>query len=186
MTDENFQKFETERLIVRRFEARDAEDFLALRSIPEVLRYQRWNRAFDLAAAEEFAAGMMAAHPDTPDAWYQFAVTLREDGRFIGDLAARFDYPEEGRAELGYSLFPEFQGQGYAREAVAALLDYLFQARGKRRVIAQIDVRNRPSIALVEALGFRREAHLIECTEVRGEICDDYLYALLAREWASR
>lgn len=185
MADESFRKFETERLLVRRFEARDAADFLALRSIPEVLRYQRWDRTFDLAAAEKFAADMMAADPDTPDAWFQFAVTLRRDGRFIGDLAARFDYPEEGQAELGYSLFPEFQGQGYAREALAGLLDYLFRGRSKRRVIAQIDVRNRPSIALVEALGFRREAHLVECTEVRGEICDDYLYALLAREWTS-
>lgn len=69
------------------------------------------------------------------------------------------------------------------REAVAALLDFLFQELQLHRVVAQTDVRNVPSVRLLERLGFRREGHFIEGFYLRGEWASEYLYALLAREW---
>lgn len=79
---------------------------------------------------------------------------------------------------------PAFQGRGYATEAVARMLEHLFDEKGLHRVSAECDTRNGASARLLEHLGFRREAHLRSSTWSKGEWCDDYLYALLADEWS--
>ncbi|HET6588034.1 MAG TPA: GNAT family protein, partial [Oleiagrimonas sp.] len=84
---------------------------------------------------------------------------------------------------FGISLLPARQGNGYAREAAGAVLDELFARMGYRRVTASIDPRNRPSIALVESLGFRPEAHHVESLLMYGAWVDDLVFALLKREW---
>ena len=95
--------------------------------------------------------------------------------------------PEDSRqAEVGFTLRPEFQGQGYATEAAGALLGYLFGARAKHRVSARCDPRNAASMAVLERLGMRREGHLVESTWAKGEWTDDVLFAILAPGVAAR
>jgi len=47
-----------------------------------------------------------------------------KDGQLIGDIGVRF--LDDSQVELGYTLSPEYQGKGYAAEAVNAVIDYLF------------------------------------------------------------
>jgi len=63
-------------------------------------------------------------------------------------------------ARIGYTLSPDWQGRGLAREAVAALIAYLFGSRAKRRIIASTLPDNAPSQRLLAALGFRRTPSL--------------------------
>jgi [ribosomal protein S5]-alanine N-acetyltransferase len=56
--------------------------------------------------------------------------------------------------ELGYALFPEFRGRGYATEAVAALIAWASEEHGLRRFVASVSPTNEPSLALVRRLGF--------------------------------
>jgi RimJ/RimL family protein N-acetyltransferase len=58
-----------------------------------------------------------------------------------------------GRAEIGYTIFSEFRGRGYAREAARGLVDLAF-AHGQREVYATVSPDNAPSLAVVRALGF--------------------------------
>ncbi len=84
---------------------------------------------------------------------------------------------------MGYSLGRPYWRQGYALEAVGRLLKYLFDERGLHRVLAECDVDNVASWKLLEKLGFRREAYLIENIFFKGKYGSEYHYALLAREW---
>jgi RimJ/RimL family protein N-acetyltransferase len=118
--------------------------------------------------------------PDTPGTWLQLAITV--DGGVIGDCGLHF--LDDRQAEVGVTLDPAHQGRGYATEAVRAVLGYLFGTLGKHRVVATTDVRNRPAAALFERLGFRREAHYVRNVWFKGEWGDEFLYALLAEEWA--
>ena len=52
------------------------------------------------------------------------------------------------------------------------------------RVFGQIDARNTASARVLERLGMRREAHLVENEWVKGEWTDEVIYAVLAAEWA--
>jgi len=79
----------------------------------------------------------------------------------------------------------EFRGIGALRECMAGLVEHLFERRGIEKVAAQVAVDNAPSIAALEAVGFRREG------EMKGEIrafddgrrIDQYFYGLLENEW---
>ena len=53
-------------------------------------------------------------------------------------------------------------------------------------MVALVDTRNLPSVALMEALGFRREGHFLQNGWYKGEWCDEYQYALLRAEWPVR
>jgi RimJ/RimL family protein N-acetyltransferase len=64
------------------------------------------------------------------------------------------------------------------------LLDYLFNELNLHRVIAECDVENIASYRLLERLGFRREAHLIENIWFKGAWGSEFHYAILEREWA--
>ena len=56
---------------------------------------------------------------------------------------------------------------------------------GLHRIIGRLDGRNTASARVLERLGMRREARLVENEFVKGEWTDEVIYALLEREWAS-
>ena len=58
-----------------------------------------------------------------------------------------------GRAEIGYTVFSEFRGRGYAKEAARGLVEWAF-AQGEREVYATVSPDNAPSLGVVKALGF--------------------------------
>jgi RimJ/RimL family protein N-acetyltransferase len=181
--DRDFASLRTGRLLVRRFRPGDAATLAAYRSDPEVARYQSWEVPFTLEQARRFVAGLATDHPDTPGAWFQFAVELDATGEHVGDLAAHTDDADPGLARIGFTIAPAHQRRGYATEAVTALLDYLLVERGKRRVVADCDARNRASVAVLAGVGMRREAHHLQSVWWKGEWTDEYVYAVLRSEW---
>lgn len=88
-----------------------------------------------------------------------------------------------GVSEIGYFLVPGATGRGYAREAVAGLLDTLFVEDGHRRVFADTDPDNAPSNALLRALGFTVEGRLRAEWETHIGVRDSLIWGLLAEEW---
>lgn len=175
---------ETPRLRLRRLEAADLEAMFAYRNDPEVARYQ----TFRARTRDEIGAMIRAQadlQPGAPGSEFQFAVGLKADGLLIGDVY--FSVEATGRqAEIGYTLAAEFQGCGYATEAVRGVLGFAFERIGLHRVTAGADPRNLPSLRLLERLGFRREGYSPE-SYWDGEMwTDDVRYAMLAREWRAR
>jgi ribosomal-protein-alanine N-acetyltransferase len=63
-----------------------------------------------------------------------------------------FEHPD-----IGYALLDAHNGQGYAREAVLATLDWAWHVRAFPRVLATTTLDNVASIRLLESLGFRFE-----------------------------
>jgi RimJ/RimL family protein N-acetyltransferase len=109
-----------------------------------------------------------------------------EGGPVIGDLMLRYTSAVDRQAEIGYVFHPDAQGRGLATEAARALVDLAFDGLGVHRVYGAIDARNGASARVLEHLGMRREAHLVENEWVKGEWTDEVIYAVLADEWAQR
>lgn len=173
---------QTPRLLLRPLEPSDAPALLAVFGDPAVMRYWStppWTSADDalamIARAREAAAAGTAV---------RFGIVRAADGALIGTCTLFDRVAESRRAEVGYALARAAWGQGYAREAVAALLDHAFGVLGLHRVEADIDPRNAASARLLERLGFRREGLLRERWIVGGEVTDSAIYGLLARDWA--
>ena len=182
MSEAAFTRIESERLWIRRFNDSDLVPFMAYRNDPEVARYQSWNSC-DEREARAFIREMQSARAGVPGEWFQFAIESKETQELIGDCALRH---EPYRAEIGFTLAREYQGRGFASEAISGLLDYAFDALGLHRVIAIADCRNAPSVALLERVGMRREGHFLENVWFKGGWADEYLYAILKDEWLQK
>ena len=175
-------ELKTPRLLLRRLEPHDAPVVFAYRSDPDVGRYQIWHPA-DVAEVEAFIESLKGVTPGDPGTGLHFAITRRETGRLIGNCVIQFPHDGPHEVELGITLAPAAQGQGYATEALQALLAYAFDELAKHRVYARVDPRNAPSRALMARVGLREEGHLRETAFVRGEWIDDVVYAMLDWEW---
>jgi RimJ/RimL family protein N-acetyltransferase len=179
-----FDRIESERLVLRRFEEADLAPFLAYRNDPRVAMYQAWD-SYDEREALDFIREMRSAEPGSPGEWFQFAVELKGTGQLVGDCGLKTE--EDGRqAEFGVTFAREHQGKGYAYEAVSRLLDYAFGDLGVHRVVAIADRQNAPSVALLERLGMRREGSFDRNVWFKGHWASEYLYAILRDEWLRR
>jgi RimJ/RimL family protein N-acetyltransferase len=173
----------TERLRLRPFRAGDLAAFVAYRSLPEVARYQSWDTSYSMADAERFLASQEDVELGAPGAWVQLAAIDRSTGTLCGDCAVRLVTDQPATAELGVTFAPAHQGSGLATEALAAVIAELFEAHGLHRVYAQADDRNEAVHRLLERLGFRCEARLVEADRFKGEWSTLRVFAVLRREW---
>jgi RimJ/RimL family protein N-acetyltransferase len=171
----------TPRLTLRALVPADLDAFVAYRSDPAVARWQSWDAPYPPSAAEALFTSASADSPPTPGQWRQVGVARRADGVLLGDCA--FCRSEDGRqAELGVTLATAHQGQGYAAEALAALIDWLFDEVGVHRVFANCDPQNPGVIALLRRLGLREEGRFVESLWWKGGWTDELWFALLRRE----
>jgi RimJ/RimL family protein N-acetyltransferase len=179
-------RLETARLVLRPFRHEDLPTFVAYRSDPEVARYQSWEAPYPEKLAREFLEELDTTKPGARGEWYQLAIELKDNGEMIGDCAFCVLEEDARQAEIGFTLATAYQGRGYAAEGVARLLDYLFDDLSLHRVRANCDADNERSWKLLERLGLRREAHLVEAAWFKGRWSSEYWYAVLRREWEVR
>ena len=173
----------TPRLVLRPFRPDDLEPLLAFHSDPQAVRYVPY------PPRDRDAVATVLERKLANTAWQQegdlleLAVARADDGELVGDVLLALRSVEHETVEVGYIFAPAHGGQGYATEAVRALIDLAFGELGARRVIARVDARNLPSRRLLERLGLRLEAHLVENEWFKGELTSETDYAVLAREW---
>lgn len=177
---------ETDRLAIRPFTEADLADVIALYRFPDVLRYlyigPRTDEEIATAFAERRAKTALKAEGDR----LTLAVEEKSSGRFVGEVVLVWLSETHRSAEIGFIIHPAFQGRGYAREAILPLIRFGFDEMACHRIIGRCDGRNEASARLMEKLGMRREAHLIENEWVKGEWTDELVFALLQREWLAR
>jgi RimJ/RimL family protein N-acetyltransferase len=183
MEDPSFEYFTSRRLVIRRFAPCDAEALASYRSDADVARYQGWECPYPVGEAKKFISSLLHVAPGTRGTWFQFAVSLASPGDLIGDVALRTSRADARQAELGFTFASAHQGQGYATEAVRAVVQYAFVQLAMRRVFSRTDARNLRAQRLLERLGFRREGELVESVWFKGAWATDFLYAQLASEW---
>ncbi len=172
----------TLRLLIRPFTTADLPAFLAYRNDPQVARYQGWDIPYPpekaLAFVEEMQNRLI-----TPGEWLQLALQRHDNGEMIGDIALHPFQSDPRQAYIGITLAQAYWGKGYAQEATRALIEELFRRQNFHRLVAECDVQNTASQALLQRIGFRREAHLVENIWFKGAYGSEYHYALLQKEW---
>jgi RimJ/RimL family protein N-acetyltransferase len=173
----------TPRLILRPFSPGDLDDLYAFHSLPEVTTYLYW----DARTREEARAALdvkiaQACLREEGDA-LSLAAELPGAGVVIGDLTLFWRSEEHRQGEIGFVFNPAYQGRGLATEAARELLRLGFGELGLHRIYGRCDARNTPSARVMERLGMRREAHLVENEFFAGRWSDELIYAMLRREW---
>jgi len=147
--------FSTERLILREFTAADAPFILRLLNEPSWLRYIGDRGVRTLADAGAYVAKGPAASY-ARHGFGLWLVSRRADVAPLG-MCGLLKRDTLDDVDVGYAFLPEFCGQGYAREAVAATLAHGRRVFGLKRIVAITAPDNESSIRLLEQLGFRFE-----------------------------
>lgn len=181
----NEMNISTERLALRDIGIFDAESIFKYRSNPQIYKFQSW-KPETVEEVREFINEKIAKIPNIPDTWYQLGICLKETDELIGDIGIHFIDSDNLQAEIGFTLSLEHQCKGYATEAIIAVIDYLFNNLKKHRIIASVDPRNIKSIALLERIQMRKEAHFKKSFWFDNEWADDVIYAILKEEWINQ
>ena len=138
----------TDRLTLREYAAADFEAFATLYSSPRskfadgpVSRSTAWTR---------FSAGIGRWPLVAYGAW---AVDRKSDEACVGVVSLNHPIGEHEERELGWLLWEEFEGNGYAVEAAAEAKRFAFKVQRFSTLVSYIDKDNDQSIRLAEKLG---------------------------------
>ncbi len=112
---------------------------------------QEFPTAGDLAGFLPIQLHRMQESPDRRDWMARLIISKKHE--IIGHCG--FHGPPEliGRAEIGYTVFTPYRGQGFAKEAARALVDWAF-AQEVPELYASVAPDNQPSLGVVRSLGF--------------------------------
>jgi len=98
-------------------------------------------------------AGKMTRDPENWLLYTYWQIVIRESGEIAGEVGLKGP-PQNGKAEIGYGLEPEYRGNGYMAEAVRAFTAWALEdGRGIKTVIAQTDSCNEASRRVLERAG---------------------------------
>lgn len=146
---------ETPRLRLRWFGESDAAFILALVNDPSWMTNigDRGVRTIEEARAW-IAEKLVASY--WRNGFGLWAIERKSDGELVGmcGLVERDSLPT---IDVGYALAARFRGEGYAREAARASLEYAHDVLGKRRILAIVRPENRDSIRVLETIGMVAE-----------------------------
>lgn len=139
---------ETERLILRRYHEGDLQDLFEYLSDAKVVEFEPY-KPMSLDETKENLAWRIGTDE-------MIAVELKSSHKMIGNVY--MGTREFGALEIGYVFNRNYWGKGYALESCQTLIRQAF-SNGIHRIYAECDPENIGSWKLLEALGFRREAH---------------------------
>jgi RimJ/RimL family protein N-acetyltransferase len=174
----------TPRLSLRPFAKGDFAEYAAYHSLPSVYSYLYSAPPAGDELRKQFSDVLDSAFENDADI-FRLAVVRKDDDAVVGEVLLKLASKAALQGEVGYIFNPTFSGKGYATEAVSAMIDLGFSGFGFHRIFARLDTRNAGSVGVVERLGLRREAHLIQNDRFNGVWGDEYIYAMLASEWKS-
>jgi RimJ/RimL family protein N-acetyltransferase len=177
----------TDRLLLRLETSADTDDVFSYQSREDVCRYllyePRSREEVEERVVKNGAATTLEKDGDYLQLALELPATENAPARVIGDSYFTIASLENSRGEIGWSLHPDFAGQGYAAEAARAVLEIAFGVIRLHRVYAELDPRNAASIALCKRLGMREEAFFVKDLWFKGDWADTGIYAILREEW---
>jgi len=148
-------RLETERLIVRPWEAGDRDAFISFTQDPEVMRYVHGGMPYSEGEVEEFLGRQ--ARQLAEFGVCMGALVEKATSRVAGVLGAQ-PLGTSGDYEIGWWVARDRWGLGYATEGGRAAMEHVLSTRP--RVVAIIDPANEPSKRVVERLGMRYEGRV--------------------------
>lgn len=175
---------ETERLLLRPLADADKPWVATQCADPEVMIHLGGPQSRD--ASDERVDKMIRLQAERGHSF--FAIVHKADDRPIGLCGIKLFDAENaslpGELEIGWRIDRDCWGQGYAREAASASLDFAFDTLNGKQVIAITSPRNTASWGLMERLGMTRRPDLdFNDPRFGAEDNPTILYLIEAQDW---
>jgi len=156
----NFHPFPTiitPGLLLRQLKDDDVTELFALRTDERVNRYLNRPMPGSLDEVKQFIAIIHQITQKNEGLYW--VITRKNEPKLLGTISLRNFEPDQYRAEIGFELQPNQQGQGLMQEALTHVLEFAFNSLGLRAIIAETDPENLRSIRILERHGFVKFGH---------------------------
>ncbi len=176
------QSIETERLLLRRFSADDADAmYRNWASDPEVTRFLTWPAHSSVAVSRAVLDAWVSSY--SQENYYQWAIVLKEHGSDpIGSISAVNMNDDVAKVHIGYCLGKDWWHRGIMSEALKAVMGFFFDEVGANRIECRHDPRNPRSGMVMKTCGMKYEGTMRSSDRNNQGICDACWYALLRSE----
>lgn len=174
---------ETERLILRKLNMKDAVPIFQYASDPEVTKFMLWDTHKNIKDTFRFIDYITEQYKKDEAA--EWVVTLKENGSVIGTIGlsslTRFLC-----CEIGYTLNRKYWGRGIMTEAASRVIRFAFEEMRVNRIEAMHLTGNDASGRVMQKLGMRYEGTLRKKVFTKGRYWDCLIYSILADEYFSK
>lgn len=174
---------ETTRLLLRCYNKRDMLNMLDCVSDPSVA-IATPDIGTTPESVTEYIECQNSYQPFELGKCFDLAIELKTEKKVIGLISCV--RKEDEQADVGYALNAKYRGQGFATEAVKAVMDYAFYVLKIHRIQADTGSHNCRAWELMERLGMRREGYFREAKRLEDGWIDVVVYGILADEWQKK
>lgn len=175
----------TQRLCLREYEEQDLALHHALISDAQVMLYIQDVYSHSYEESVRNLRFAMAESNKEKRTHYFLVISDLTTGAYMGGIGYEVlsECPMGKQVEIGYFLYPKFQKQGYASEALHALIRFAFEKDGVYRINGTCITDNIASAHVMQRCGMIREGHHIKVQWHIDRLRDRYTYRLLKEEW---
>ena len=171
-----FPVLSTPRLILRALRISDLDDLYEYASDPEIDHYVPWEHYKNIEEARENLNEFLEEYQkDGLGAW---GIEHRVDKKLIGIINTSIPHRINRRVEVGYTIARAYWGQGYATEAVQAVIKFGFEKMDLVRMEAVVLRDNIASARVLEKAGMKFEGLLHSYQIWRGQPRNLQMYAV--------
>ena len=176
------QTIETDRLILRKFEIKDAQKMYEnWASSDEVTKFLTWKAHKDVKVSKEWIEFLISNY-DKKD-FYEWGIVLKDIDEPIGSISV-VDLKENIQAvHIGYCLGKKWWHQGITSEALSALIDFFFEKAGVNRIESRHDPDNVNSGKVMQKCGMIYEGTMRKSDISNRGIVDCSYYAILKSDF---
>ena len=178
---QEFPELKTPRLLLRKQELKHAALLQQLRCNDEVMKFMDSDKHHDIETSEAFIGRNLESYKKKSG--FFWVITAAGSGNHMGDIILHKIDRINARAEIGYTLHPNYWGQGYMKEAMRAVISFGFYELGLHSIEANINPANEVSRGLLLKMGFVKEAYFRENYYYNGKFLDSEIYSLLEKDF---
>lgn len=174
---------ETKRLILRKFTLNDIDDmYNNWASNPETSKMLPWDVHENKDVTNIVISGWIKEYEDPYS--YSWLVELKDNNEPIGSINGVKVNVREEVCEIGYCYGPKYWGNGYATEALRAVIEYLINEVGFRLVEAKHISDNPASGRVMEKAGMKQDVVLRKraINKATKDVNDLVVYSILKEE----
>uniref|UniRef100_UPI0040576BE5 GNAT family N-acetyltransferase n=1 Tax=Agathobacter sp. TaxID=2021311 RepID=UPI0040576BE5 len=176
-------RLETERLVLRQFQADDAKvAFRNWMSDDKVTEFLRWPTHKDVEVSKSVMADWMEEY-EKDKAFYQWAIVPKDLNEPIGTISVVDKNEKTDTVHIGYCIGSKWWKNGYVSEAFAGIIPFFFEEVKAKRIEAQHDPNNPNSGKVMQKCGLVYEGTLRKADWSNKGIVDAAMYALLAEDY---
>lgn len=177
----NMPRFESERLKFRAIKRGDLEDIFEYSNNPQTSQYLLWSPHQNIFVTQEFIDIVLSKYKSGE--YHDWAIVLKKSNKMIGTCGFTRIDEDNKTIEIGYVINPTYWGNGYATEAVNAILEFAFTELDINRVEARFMAGNDASLTVMKKVGMTFEGYLRDAAFSKGQYKTIGVSSILKREY---